>query len=46
MAQGWAAYANMYAALIVMSLLCSSAITLLFRVRDRLLGWQKDVVKW
>ena len=45
-AQGWAAYANMYAALIVMSLLCSSAITLLFRVRDRLLGWQKDVVKW
>ena len=27
-AQGWAAYANMYAALIVMSLLCSGAITL------------------
>jgi NitT/TauT family transport system permease protein len=45
-AQGWAAYANMYAALIVMSLLCSSAITLLFRVRDRLLVWQKGVVKW
>ncbi len=31
-AQGWAAYANMYAALIVMSLLCSGAITLLFRI--------------
>lgn len=45
-AQGWAAYANMYAALIVMSLLCSSAITLLFRTRDRLLVWQKGVVKW
>jgi NitT/TauT family transport system permease protein len=45
-AQGWAAYANMYAALIVMSLLCSGAITLLFRVRDRLLVWQKGVVKW
>ena len=45
-AQGWAAYANMYAALIVMSLLCSSAITLLFKVRDRLLVWQKGVVKW
>jgi len=45
-AQGWAAYANMYAALIVMSLLCSSAITLLFRVRDRLLVWQRGVVKW
>jgi NitT/TauT family transport system permease protein len=45
-AQGWAAYSNMYAALIVMSLLCSGAITLLFRVRDRLLVWQKGVVKW
>ena len=45
-AQGWAAYANMYAALIVMSLLCSGAITLLFGVRDRLLVWQKGVVKW
>jgi NitT/TauT family transport system permease protein len=45
-AQGWAAYANMYAALIIMSLLCSGAITLLFRTRDRLLVWQKGVVKW
>ena len=31
---------------IVMSLLCSGAITLLFRTRDRLLIWQKGVVKW
>ena len=45
-AQGWAAYANMYAALIVMSLLCSGAITLLFKLRDHLLIWQKGVVKW
>ena len=45
-AQGWAAYSNMYAALFVMSLLCSGAITLLFRVRDHLLVWQKGVVKW
>jgi NitT/TauT family transport system permease protein len=45
-AQGWAAYSNMYAALLVMSLLCSGAITLLFRVRDHLLIWQKGVVKW
>jgi NitT/TauT family transport system permease protein len=45
-AQGWAAYANMYAALIVMSLLCSGAITLLFKVRDHVLVWQKGVVKW
>jgi NitT/TauT family transport system permease protein len=45
-AQGWAAYSNMYAALIVMSLLCSGAITLLFKTRDHLLVWQKGVVKW
>jgi NitT/TauT family transport system permease protein len=45
-AQGWAAYANMYAALLVMAFLCSGLITLLFRVRDRLLSWQKDLVRW
>ncbi|WP_315757869.1 MULTISPECIES: ABC transporter permease [unclassified Bradyrhizobium] len=45
-AQGWAAYANMYAALLVMSLLCSGAITLLFKTRDRVLVWQRGVVKW
>ncbi|MEJ8858514.1 ABC transporter permease subunit [Variovorax robiniae] len=45
-AQGWAAYANMYAALLVMPVLCSSLITLLFTVRDRALSWQKGTVKW
>ncbi len=45
-AQGWAAYANMYAALLVMALLCSGLITLLFLVRDRTLAWQKGAVKW
>jgi NitT/TauT family transport system permease protein len=45
-AQGWAAYANMYGALLVMALMCSALITLLFRVRDRLLAWQKGLVKW
>ncbi|KQN49577.1 sulfonate ABC transporter permease [Serratia sp. Leaf50] len=45
-AQGWAAYANMYGALIVMALLFSSLITLLFAVRDRLLAWQQSAVKW
>lgn len=44
--QGWAAYANMYAALIVMAVLCSGLITLLFNVRDRALSWQKGTVKW
>ncbi|CAB4046440.1 ABC transporter permease [Paraburkholderia phenoliruptrix] len=45
-AQGWAAYSNMYAALFVMALMCSGLITLLFRVRDRLLAWQKGLLKW
>jgi NitT/TauT family transport system permease protein len=45
-AQGWAAYGNMYAALLVMALMCTGLITLLFRVRDRLLGWQKGVLRW
>ena len=45
-AQGWAAYANMYGALLVMALMCSALITLLFRVRDHLLAWQKGLVQW
>jgi NitT/TauT family transport system permease protein len=45
-AQGWAAYANMYAALLVMSLMCSGLVTLLFRLRDRVLSYQKADVKW
>ncbi|MGE0800398.1 MAG: ABC transporter permease [Lautropia sp.] len=44
--QGWAAYANMYAALLVMAALCSGLITLLFTIRDRVLSWQKGTVKW
>ncbi|AZE67662.1 NitT/TauT family transport system permease protein [Pseudomonas synxantha] len=45
-AQGWAAYANMYAALLIMALACSGLITGLFLVRDRLLAWQKGTMKW
>lgn len=45
-AQGWASYANMYAALIVMALSCSGLITALFKIRDWRLGWQKGVVRW
>lgn len=45
-AQGWAAYSNMYAALIVMALLCSGLISLLFFTRARVLSWQKGAVQW
>ncbi len=45
-AQGWAAYPNMYAALFVMALMCSTLITLLFWLRDLLLSWQKGLLRW
>jgi NitT/TauT family transport system permease protein len=45
-AQGWAAYANLYGALIIMALLFSSLISLLFLVRDYVLAWQKGIVRW
>lgn len=45
-AQGWAAYGNMYAALLVMALMCSGLVSLLFKVRDRLLAWQKGLLRW
>jgi len=45
-AQGWAAYANMYACLLVMALMCSSLVTLLFKVRDRMLSYQKNALQW
>jgi NitT/TauT family transport system permease protein len=33
-------------ALIVMALLFSGLIALLFTVRDRVLAWQKAIVRW
>jgi NitT/TauT family transport system permease protein len=45
-AQGWAEYGKVYAALIIMAAFFSSIMTLLFKVRDRVLVWQKGVIKW
>jgi NitT/TauT family transport system permease protein len=45
-AQGWAAYANMYAALFIMAAVCSGVVTLLFWLRDRLLSWQRGLMRW
>lgn len=39
-------YANLYAGLIVIAVLFFIVITLLFRVRDKVLLWQKGVIKW
>jgi len=45
-AQGWAEYGKVYAALIIMAGFFSTIMTLLFKVRDRVLVWQKGVIKW
>ncbi|HEX2946984.1 MAG TPA: ABC transporter permease subunit [Clostridia bacterium] len=39
-------YANVYAGLIVIAVTFSLIITVMFRIRDRVLGWQKGVIKW
>lgn len=39
-------YSNVYAGLIVIAVVFSILITLLFRVRDKVLVWQKGVIKW
>lgn len=39
-------YPNVYAGLIIIAGFCYLFITLQFRVRDKLLGWQKGVIKW
>lgn len=45
-AQGWAEYGKVYAALVIMAAFFSTIITLLFKARDRVLVWQKGVIKW
>jgi len=45
-AQGWAEYGKVFAALIIMAAFFSTLMTLLFKVRDRLLVWQKGIIKW
>ncbi|MEV6067027.1 ABC transporter permease subunit [Nocardia sp. NPDC052001] len=44
--KGWAAYPRMYAAIVIMIALCATAITVLLRVRNRVLAWEKDLVRW
>ncbi|WP_297626488.1 ABC transporter permease [Nocardia sp.] len=44
--KGWAAYPRMYAAILIMIVVASTAILGLFRLRNRALAWQKDLVRW
>ncbi|WP_277656544.1 ABC transporter permease [Seleniivibrio woodruffii] len=43
---GWAAYAKVYATLIISAVIFSGFIKLLFLFRDKLMGWQPSFVKW
>ena len=45
-AQGWAEYGKVYAALVIMAAFFSTIMTLLFKLRDRVLSWQKGTIKW
>ncbi|HEY9155255.1 MAG TPA: ABC transporter permease subunit [Opitutaceae bacterium] len=45
-AQGWAEYGKVFAALLIMAAFFSTIMTLLFKLRDRVLSWQKGVIKW
>lgn len=44
--QANAEYSKLYGALFIMALFFSGLMTLLFKVRDRVLGWQKGVIRW
>lgn len=39
-------YANVYAGLIVISVICSLLLTLLFKARAKALKWQKGLIRW
>ncbi|EOS26558.1 hypothetical protein C806_00968 [Lachnospiraceae bacterium 3-1] len=39
-------YDGVYAGLIIIAVICSLILTLLFKVRDHILVWQKGVIKW
>ena len=43
---GWAEYDKMWGVLFIMIAFFSGILTLLFKVRDRVLGWQKGVIRW
>jgi len=45
-AQGWAEYGKVYGALVIMAAFFSTIMTLLFKLRDRVLVWQKGTIKW
>jgi NitT/TauT family transport system permease protein len=45
-ARAYSDYTKVYAALLIMSLYFSAIMTLLFKLRDYVLVWQKGTIKW
>ena len=45
-ARNYSDYAKVFAALVIMAAFFSTIMTLLFKVRDRVLVWQKGTIKW
>ena len=39
-------YDGVYAGLIIIAVLCSFVLTMLFKVRDKIMVWQKGVIRW
>ncbi|WP_315067884.1 ABC transporter permease [uncultured Clostridium sp.] len=44
-AKGWSNYAKVYASIIIMAIVFSLIMAILFKVRDRVLIWQKGLLK-
>lgn len=45
-ARNYSDYTKVFAALVIMALFFSTLMTVLFKMRDRVLVWQKGVIKW
>ena len=45
-ARNYSDYNKVFAALVIMAVFFSAVMTVLFKVRDRILVWQKGVIKW
>lgn len=44
-AKGWSNYAKVYASIIIMAIVFSLIMTVIFKIRDRLLAWQKGLLR-
>lgn len=45
-AKGWAQYGKVFASLLVIAVLFSAIIAAMFKAKDRLMQWQKGLVRW